>query len=113
MIFLDNFIELLNKILISRKSGLYLAGDRDTISTEYLISEIRRNLGRSASLFKLPSFLVSILAILKPELIKRLFGSLEMDTNESNKRLEFTPPHTSEYGIKQMVDWYISKKENR
>lgn len=110
MIFLDNFIELVIRVIESKKGGLFLAGDRTVISTEYLISEIRKNLKKPASLFKLPSFLVSILTILKPELIKRLYGSLEMDTQSSDIKLEFTPPYSSEYGIKQMVDWYKSKK---
>jgi nucleoside-diphosphate-sugar epimerase len=35
-----------------------------------------------------------------------LYGSLEMDATESNKKINFTPPYSIEEGIKTMVQWY-------
>ena len=112
MIFLDNFIELINTIVERKKSGIFLAGDAYPISTEYLISEIRKNLQKPKLLFKMPSIIINILGKFKPELIMRLFGSLEMDVSNSYKRLGFKPPFTTKYGIKQMVDWYQKNKKN-
>lgn len=111
MIFLDNFIELINTIAKQKMSGLFLAADKNTISTEYLISEMRKNLQKPSKLFVMPSIILNILETLKPDLIMRLFGSLEMDVSKSYEKLGFTPPYTTEYGIKQMVDWY--KKNNK
>ncbi len=83
-----------------------MAGDRDTISTEFLISKIGKNIGKSPFLIEMPTVIISILNAVKPELILRLYGSLEMDIQDFYDKLEFVPPYSSGYGIKQMVDWY-------
>ena len=106
MVFLDNFIELINRIIETKQSGIFLASDESPISTEKLISEIRLNLGKKPNLFETPDFMKRILGLVKPEFALRLFGSLEMDTSDSFKRLDFKPPSSIEHGIKSMVDWY-------
>lgn len=106
MVFLDNLIELFNTIIDQKAEGIFLAGDKSPLSTSSLIESIQLNLKEKTGLFKLPGFAISILNFLKPELIKRLFYSLTIDTIETNKQLSFSPPFTSEYGIQQMVSWY-------
>jgi nucleoside-diphosphate-sugar epimerase len=106
MVFLDNLIELLNTIVDKKSSGLYLASDNQPISTTYLISEMRKQMGKSPNLFAIPSLFTSILSKVKPEFALRLYGSLEMDATESNKKINFTPPYSIEQGIKTMVQWY-------
>jgi nucleoside-diphosphate-sugar epimerase len=106
MVFLDNFIELINRIIETKQSGIFLASDENPISTEKLISEIRLNLGKKPNLFETPDFIKKMLGLVKPEFTLRLFGSLEMDASDSFKRLDFKPPYSIEYGIKRMVDWY-------
>ncbi len=108
MVFVDNFIELINRIIETKQSGIFLASDRSPISTEKLIGEIRLGLGKERNLFSISGFLRSVLAAFKPEFALRLFGSLEMDTSNSFKRLNYTPPYSIEQGIKSMVDWYKS-----
>jgi nucleoside-diphosphate-sugar epimerase len=108
MVFLDNFIELINRIIETKQSGIFLASDESPISTEKLISEIRLNLGKNPNLFKIPNFMKTMLGFVKPDFALRLFGSLEMDTSDSFKRLGFIPPYSTEQGIKSMVDWYKS-----
>jgi nucleoside-diphosphate-sugar epimerase len=106
MVFLDNLIALLNTIVDKKSSGLYLASDNQPISTTYLISEMRIQMGKSPNLFAIPSLFTSILSKVKPEFALRLYGSLEMDATESNKKINFTPPYSIEEGIKTMVQWY-------
>jgi nucleoside-diphosphate-sugar epimerase len=106
MVFLDNFIALLNVIVEKKSSGLFLAADAQPISTTYLISEMRRQMGKSPNLFAIPSLFTSILSKVKPEFALRLYGSLEMDATESNRKINFTPPYSIEQGIKTMVQWY-------
>jgi nucleoside-diphosphate-sugar epimerase len=110
MVYLNNLIELINKIIDIKASGIFLAGDREPISTTKLISEIRNNLGKKTRLFKMPTVLKKMLQAIKPGMTIRLFGSLEMDTSLTNKNLNFTPPYTIEDGIKDMVDWYKNSK---
>ena len=106
MVFIDNLIELINRIIETRASGVFLAGDREPISTTRLISEIRKGLGKKENLFVMPDLFKWLLGKLKPELTTRLYGSLEMDTSKTNENLNFLPPYSVEEGIKVMVDWY-------
>ena len=90
MVSVDNLIALINHIVRHQSSGLFLAGDEEPISTTQLISQIRKSMNRKPNLIPIPGF-KSLLNILKPALAMRLFGSLEMDTSETFKRLDFVP----------------------
>lgn len=110
MVFIDNLIELFNRIIDTQGEGVFLAGDREPMSTTTLITEIRKGLGKSPKLFAMPTFLIQLLKALKPQLAIRLYGSLEMNTSSTNKRLNFEPPYTISEGIKVMVDDFLAKK---
>lgn len=109
MVYVDNLIELVNKIIDKRAQGLFLAGDRSPVSTTKLISEIRKNLSQKSNLFELPKIFRQVFSMVKPELSKRLFGSLEIDTKFTFKKLDFIPPFSIEEGISEMTQWYKDK----
>jgi nucleoside-diphosphate-sugar epimerase len=106
MVYLDNLIEMLNALIEQKKSGIFLAADAQPISTTFLIGEMRRKMARPTRLFAMPSPLKWVLRKIKPEMYIRLYGSLEMDAQDSFKRLNFTPPYSIEQGIGEMVKWY-------
>lgn len=110
MVFIDNLIELLNEIVGQKKSGLFLAGDSHPISTSYLIGTLRKKMGKSPNLFSPPGVVRWVLAKFKPELKTRLYDSLELDTENTNKTLNFSPPYTVEGGLETMVEWYNQQK---
>lgn len=110
MVFLDNLIALINQIIDTEASGLFLAGDRQPISTTKLIHDMRIGMNKSPRLFTLPQILVNLLSSFRPELAIRLFGSMEMDTTMTNKKLNFVPPYTIRQGIASMVNWYKHEK---
>ena len=99
-------IELINTVINQKQSGIFLAADDKPISTTLLISEMRKNMGRPIRLFSMPALFKTILKKLKPEMYIRLYGSLEMNPQDTFKRLNFKPPYTVEEGIKEMVKWY-------
>jgi nucleoside-diphosphate-sugar epimerase len=106
MVFLDNLIALINQIIDTESSGLFLAGDSQPLSTTQLIKDMRNGLGKSPNLFVMPAILVKALRSIRPSLAIRLYGSLEMDTTNTNKNLNFVPPFTTQEGIQSMVNWY-------
>ena len=110
MVFVDNFIELINTIINQQATGVYIAGDKNTLSTEKLVSLIRLNLGMNSMLITIPLFMRRIIKIIKPRLFIRLYASFIVENTNTNKKLNFVPPFTSEYGIEQMVKWF--KKNN-
>lgn len=112
MVFLDNLIELINRLTDAPQNGIFLAGDRAPISTTTLISTMRKQMGKSPNLFVMPTPFKALLKMLKPGLAIRLYDSLEMNTSNTNQRLNFEPPYSIEEGIKSMTDWFKNKNNN-
>ena len=112
MVFLDNFIALINTIIAQKQSGIFLAADTQPISTTFLIAEMRKNMARPTRLFAMPSILKWVLKTMKPEMYIRLYGSLEMNPQDSFKRLNFKAPYSVEHGIGEMVKWYKEEIKN-
>jgi nucleoside-diphosphate-sugar epimerase len=106
MVYVDNLIELINVITDKKATGIFIAGDVGPVSTSELITLIRRNFGKSNSLITIPDFIRSIIRQLKPAFYNRLFGSFVVDNSDTNGRLNFTAPYTTEEGVKQMVNWF-------
>jgi nucleoside-diphosphate-sugar epimerase len=106
MVYLDNLIEMVNTLTYQKQSGIFLSADANPISTTFLIGEMRKKMNRPTRLFSMPAPLKWVLKKVKPDMYIRLYGSLEMDARDTFKRLNFTPPHTIEQGIGEMVKWY-------
>jgi len=106
MVFIDNLIELINSITDQQASGIFHAGDQQALSTTTLISLINKYMENKGRLIKLSGFFLRILRWLKPGLVQRLWGSFLIDTEQTNKQLNFNPPYESENGIRQMVQWF-------
>lgn len=108
MVYVCNLVALLKHIIQTQASGIFIAGDRQPLSTTKLVQLIIKANNRNVILFKVPEFMLGLVKWIKPSIIDRLFGSLELDNSRTNKTLNFTPPFSSEQGIQEMVDWYNS-----
>jgi nucleoside-diphosphate-sugar epimerase len=106
MVYVDNLIELINVIIDKKATGIFIAGDVAPVSTSQLISLIRKSFGKSSSLISIPGFIRNLVRQLKPAFYNRLFGSFVVDNSDTNRRLNFKPPYTTEDGVKQMVNWF-------
>ena len=109
LVFVDNLIEYINRIMVQKSEGIFIAVDPDTISTTKMLSTIQLALFNYKKLFCIPLFIRKIINIVKPDLYNRLFESLEFDNTKSLEMLNFLPPYSTEYGIVQTVKWYKSK----
>ncbi len=49
-------------------------------------------------------FLESLLKLVKPSFHKRLYGSLEVDNNDTKEKLNLINPYSVEEGIKLMIN---------
>lgn len=109
MVFLDNLIELIHSIIDKRAPGIFIPGDERPVSTDEFIRLVCKHSGKKANLVTIPGFLRNLMRLIKPGLYKRLFGSFVIDNTGTNKKLQFTPPYTTEYGIGQMIQWYKNR----
>lgn len=110
LIYLENLIIALKEIINLKVSGTFLLCDDDTLSTTELTKYIATALKKKIILIKIPGFLVKFLAIFKPSIIDRLFGSLELNCEKTNDILKNTNKYSSEYGVNQMVEYYKNNK---
>ncbi|HRV32458.1 MAG TPA: NAD-dependent epimerase/dehydratase family protein [Candidatus Paceibacterota bacterium] len=110
MVYVNNLVELLKIIIEKKASGIFIAGDSKPLSTTEIIKYIARGLNKNVYLFKTPILIQKILKILFPKYINRIYGSFVVTNKNTNDKLKFNPPYSSESGFVEMVQWYIKKK---
>jgi UDP-glucose 4-epimerase len=106
LVYVLNLVALLRHIIEKQAYGIFIAGDRESLSTTMLTQLIADASNKKVILFKIPKFVISTINRLKPSIVDRLFGSLELDNTSTNQRLEFVPPYTSQEGIQEMLEWF-------
>lgn len=113
MVYIGNLVALLQHIINTRASGIFIAGDRVPLSTTELTKLIAKAFKKKLYLLRIPGFILNWARKIKPSIVDRLFGSLELDNSQTNKKLRFEPPYTSEDGIFDMVLWFIQNKNTK
>ena len=111
MVYVGNLVALLKHVIYKSASGIFIAGDREPLSTTKLTQLIAKASNRKVFLLKIPTFILRHSKKIKPSIVDRLFGSLELDNTNTNMRLNFVPPYSSEDGILEMVEWYKKSKK--
>jgi nucleoside-diphosphate-sugar epimerase len=111
MVFIDNLVELINRVADTRAKGIFIAGDAAAISTAELLGLIRSYMNNTKPLISLPALGRKLVKVVRPALFERLFGSFVIDNTKTNQGLGFSPPYSTEYGVKVMVDWYLQNKK--
>jgi len=101
-IYIDNLLGMLQKIIMIKKGGVFLASDDKAISTTYLIKSISQGLYRKNYLIK-PLFFDNLLKIIKPSLYMKLYDNLVVDNAKTKEKLNYTNPYTTEEGIQKML----------
>lgn len=99
----ENLVAFIDRIIEKRAPGVYIAMDKNAISTSDLIRMISKCLDKKIIMFKLPGLFVKLGMILFPSLNDRLFGSYEMDNSMTRTILDFEPPLSTEEGIRRMI----------
>ncbi len=106
-----NLIAFIDAIIGGKVSGVFIAMDKDPVSTTCLINYIAKALDRKLILFKLPDILIFLGRKIFPKYFDRLYGSVELDNKRTKKILNFDPYFTTEEGITKMIDVWQKDKE--
>ena len=114
LIALDNLVDLLVRCIQSPQavSQIFLAADREDLSTPELIRSIAKALGRPNRMFPFPLILLRLGAKLvgMEDVSNRLFGSLTIDSSKVQKLLNWRPPLSVQDGLQQTARWYLSNQ---
>ncbi len=111
MVYVGNLVALLKHIIQKQASGIFIAGDKQPLSSTQLAQLIVKASNKKVILLEIPHFMISMAKKIKPSIVDRLFGSLVLDNSSTNKRLNYSPPYSSEDGIREMVEWYKKSKK--
>ena len=91
----------------------YLVSDGEDVSTPELIRRVADALGKPARLFPVPAMLMKALGTVagKGRVVKRLMGSLTVDSSKIRHELGWTPPFSMGEGLSAMSEWYAKTKQ--
>jgi UDP-glucose 4-epimerase len=108
--FAENLVGYIDRIIEKKASGIFIAMDEKALSTTDLVNYISKYLGKKIYLFKLPHFIFRMCSFCIPEILERLYGSLEFENNKTKEVLNYQPSYSTEEGIKRMVTYYMECK---
>lgn len=108
LVYVDNLVAMIQEIIIQQKSGIFLASDKQPVSTTQLVEMLVDAMGKKRMLISLPSFLRKFLLKIRPALYERLFGNLEIDNLQTLQSLHFSPPFSTKEGISRMTNYYLN-----
>jgi nucleoside-diphosphate-sugar epimerase len=114
LVALDNLVDLIITCVEhpAAANQVWLAGDSEALSTTDLLRRMAAALGVRARLIPLPvPLLVAGAALLgRSEGMRRLCGSLQVDTSKARQLLGWSPPVTVDEGLRRMVSPLLGKR---
>ena len=102
----ENLVGFLDRIIKLKMPGTFIAMDDHPISTTCLVNYLSKYLGKKVFLFSLPKVIVKIGEAMLPALFARLYGSVILDNTATKDLLNYTPPYSTEMGIRNMIEDY-------
>ncbi len=113
LIYLGNLVDMIARCAEHPAArGPFLASDEETVSTPELVSRIARALGRSARLVRTPPVLLRVAGMIagRRDEIRRLTGSLVVDSSRARRLLDWRPPYTLDAGLAETARWFRSAR---
>lgn len=104
LVYVENLLAMVDKIIEKRIPGIFLACDVNDISTTQLISAFAAELKKKPVFIPIPAFTKNLIRQFFPYKYDRLFGSFVVDSSVSNQKLDFRPPFTFNEGMKRMFE---------
>lgn len=101
-VYVGNLCAMIDCIIQTQKSGIFLAADDEMLSTTQLIELLAQVKDKKIYLLHVRLF-ECVLKWLKPSIFQRLFGNLMVDNEQTKAILHFKNPYTAEEGIRCMI----------
>jgi nucleoside-diphosphate-sugar epimerase len=110
LISLTNLVDLICCCLKhpAASGNTFLVSDGDDVSTPELVRRIAQALGKHFRLLPIPGWMMIVGGVLtgKTMQIKRLCGSLQIDSSKVRRVLSWTPPSSMAEELAKMAKWY-------
>lgn len=110
-VYLGNLIDLIATCIYhpSAANQMFLVSDDEDMSTTELLVRMAGSLGQRLLLIPIPSYLIVFGARLigKPEIARRLCGSLQVDITKTKNLLSWSPPVSVSEGLHQTAKSFL------
>ncbi len=100
---IDNLLYLTSLVIDKEKDGIFLPLDEKPLSLKEMIEGIEEGLKIKRIKVPMIQSFFWILTKLKPNIMVRLYGSLQFENRETREKLEYVPLINYEKGIKNML----------
>lgn len=111
MVYVGNLVNLIGECITNPNAAnkVFLVSDNNDLSLAEFIKLLSVAMGKKAVLLPVPKFIFLLLCKLtgKSSLVDRLFGSLQIDINDTCETLNWAPPYTVEDGFKETVKNFL------
>ncbi len=103
LIGIENLCYFISLVTKKRLPGVFLPQDKEPLSIKELVTSLASAMDRRILLFCLPNFVMHFIFKLAPKLSSRLFGTLALESETSNRNLGYTPQLSTRDGFKSML----------
>ena len=110
---IDNLVDLIAVCLQhpAAANRTFMVSDGEDLSTTELLIRAAAALGRPARLVPVPQRVLQLGAKIvgKPELARRLLGSLQVDIRATRATLDWSPPYTVDEELRRTARWFLDR----
>lgn len=110
--FVENLVGFIDRIIEKNASGIFIVMDDNPLSTTELVNYVSKYLKKRVLLFRVPRICLGIVSFLFPDIVDRLYGSLEVSNDKTKKQLSYKLGFSTEEGIEKTVRYYLDHKKN-
>jgi nucleoside-diphosphate-sugar epimerase len=104
MVYIGNLVALIQEVIKQQKSGVFLAGDGQILSTSELVYFLIKSDSKNKYFITFPVLFQKMIKMVKPGFYNRLFGSMVIENSKTFRELDFVPPYLPEQGLKEVID---------
>ncbi len=104
MVYIGNLVYLINEVIKQAKAGVFLANDKENVSTSQFVKKIINEINGYRLFLPIPKLFQEVIRIIKPSFYSRLFGSMVINNSKTIKELKLIIPYKVEDGIKEVVN---------
>lgn len=113
LIYLGNLVDALITCAThpSAAGQTYLVSDGEDVSTLDLLRQLAVAMGAPSRLLPCPGLLLRLAGKLagKSQLVERLLGSLQVDSDKIRRDLNWVPPYSLQQGLQATAEWHRTR----
>ena len=115
MVYVENLVDfIVNSIEHPAAANqTFLVSDNHDLSLSSLLKLIRKSMNKPIRLIPVPVFLFKLAGLIfrKQDVVDRLVGDLQIDSNKTMSLLNWKPPYTVDQGIQATVDSFLENNK--